>query len=387
MQGSGTTQSFSIVAHSHLRWDFVWQRPQHVFSRLAEHHPVLFVEEPLCEPGAPRLRLVEAQPDVIRAIPLLPRRSGVDAECDATLPLLQLALETHPLLAGRFERPVQWFYSPMCAPAMLGRLGERAIVYDCMDELANFRFAPPDIAERERRLLRGADIVFTGGRGLYEAKSRLHPDVHFFGCGVDVEHFGRAREPATAVPERLAALPRPILGYFGVIDERLDYELLRQLAQAFPGGSIVMAGPLAKVAAADLPAADNIHWLGQQPYGALPSIVKAFDVCLMPFALNEATRYINPTKTLEYMAGGKPVVSTPVSDVVRNFGEVVRIGATAQDFIAAVAQALADADPARIDAGLERARQATWDATVAAMRGRLLDALERRNAVAAQVAT
>jgi glycosyltransferase involved in cell wall biosynthesis len=147
-----------------------------------------------------------------------------------------------------------------------------------------------------------------------------------------------------------------------------------------------MAGPLAKVEAADLPADDNIHWLGQQPYGALPSIVKAFDVCLMPFALNEATRYINPTKTLEYMAAGKPVVSTPVPDVLRNFGEVVRIGATRRDFIAAVAGALADADPQRIAAGMERARQATWDATVAAMRGRLLDVLARSSADAAQVA-
>jgi glycosyltransferase involved in cell wall biosynthesis len=383
MQGTGSRQQFSIVAHSHLRWDFVWQRPQHVFSRLAKDHRVLFVEEALHEPGTAHLRIVEAQPNVLRAIPVLPEPGSTDAHCEAVLPLLRTAMAGHPLLAGRFDAPVQWFYSPMCAPEMLGKLGELAVVYDCMDELANFRFAPPDIRERELLLLRHADVVFTGGRGLYESKSRHNSNVHFFGCGVDVEHFSQARKAQTAVPASVAGLPGPVLGYFGVIDERLDYKLIAALADANRGGAIVMAGPLAKVAKGDLPQRPNIHWLGQQSYAALPALVKAFDVCLMPFALNEATRYINPTKTLEYMAAGKPVVSTPVPDVVRNFGDVVHIGASPEAFIEAALRAAAVPDPQRIAAGIARADGATWDATVAAMRGHLLEAVRGRTALAA----
>jgi glycosyltransferase involved in cell wall biosynthesis len=382
MQGTGTMPSFSIVAHSHLRWDFVWQRPQQIFSRLADRHHVLFVEEPVHEPGEAHLRIVEIQPNLVRAIPVLPAGGSVDEHCALLAPLLQRAMRMHPLLAGRFETLVQWFYSPMCAPGMLGRLDEIAVVYDCMDELANFRFAPGDIGQRERFLLGRADVVFTGGLSLYEAKSRHHANVHMFGCGVDVEHFGGARDPQRPVPAPVADLPRPVLGYFGVIDERLDYDLIEQLAATFEGGSIVMAGPLAKVEASQLPCRPNIHWLGQQPYSGLPALVKGFDVCLMPFALNDATRYINPTKTLEYLAAGKPVVSTPIADVLRNFGEVVRVARSHEEFATHVRQALTP-DPQRVSAGLERANAATWDSTVARMRGHVVEAVRGRLSLAA----
>jgi glycosyltransferase involved in cell wall biosynthesis len=380
---SRKNEQLSIIAHSHLRWDFVWQRPQQIFSRLAEHHPVLFVEEPVFEAQAPQLRIVEAQPNVLRAIPVLPAPAEADAVCTTLLPLLREAIATHPLLAGRFEHVVQWFYSPMCAPAMMDELDEVAVVYDCMDELANFRFAPKDIGEREANLLERADVVFTGGYQLYEAKSRRHSNVHFFGCGVDLEHFEQARLPHTVVPKAVASLPGPVLGYFGVIDERLDYELIDTLARAFSRGSVVMAGPLAKVEQSALPQHRNLHWLGQQPYAALPALVKGFDVCLMPFALNEATRYINPTKTLEYMAAGKPVVSTAVPDVVRNFGDVVRVASGMDSFVEEVLEASSFPDPARMAAGLERARGATWGAIVGSMRNHLLEAVRKATLVAA----
>ena len=371
-------QPLSIVAHSHLRWDFVWQRPQQIFSRLARDHQILFVEEPLHEPGAPHLRLLQVQPNVIRAIPVFPAEQPVDEHCEALLPLLRRALATHPLLAGRFRRLVQWFYSPMCAPLMVGRLAEEAVVYDCMDELANFRFAPRDLAGREKFLLANADVVFTGGWQLYESRARQHANVHFYGCGVDVVHFGAARLHSTQEPEALARLPRPRLGYFGVVDERLDYDLIDALARAFSHGSVVMAGPLAKVRREELPQRPNLHWLGQQSYDALPALVKGFDVCLMPFALNEATRYINPTKTLEYMAAGKPIVSTAVPDVVRNFGDIVHIAQTYDEFVEAALRAAEQSDQARLVAGLERAHASTWDAIVAAMRGHVLKAVQPR---------
>jgi glycosyltransferase involved in cell wall biosynthesis len=366
-----------LIVHCHLRWDFVWQRPQQLFSRLAADHPVLFVEDPLHEAiGAPTLRITEPAPQVVRVVPVLPldHPRDTDAQCATTAPLLQAALATDPRLVGRFAGAIQWFYSPMSAPAFLGRFGTVGAVYDCMDELANFRFAPADIAERERFLLHHAKLVFTGGQQLYDAKAPLHHNVHCFGCGVDVAHYARARDTATEVPPELAALPRPVLGYFGVIDERIDYALLERLAHAFPEGSIAMVGPFAKVDPETLPSAPNLHWLGQRDYAQLPALVKGFDVCLMPFALNDATRFINPTKTLEYMAAGKPIVSTAVPDVLRQFVPIVEVSNDHDGFVDAVARAWRTPCVELLDKGVERAERATWEEIVASMRGHLLDA-------------
>jgi len=366
-----------VIVHCHLRWDFVWQRPQQLFSRLAVHHPVLFVEDPVHEPvDAPALRVSEAHPNVVRVVPALPERHSrdVDAQCATVAPLLRAAMALHPLLAGRFQGAIQWFYSPMTAPAFLGQFGTVGTVYDCMDELANFRFAPADIAEREHFLIRQSRLVFTGGQALFDAKTRLHANVHCFGCGVDVAHYARARTADTAVPPEVAGLPGPVLGYFGVIDERLDYPLIERLARAFPEGSLVMVGPFAKVDPESLPRASNLHWLGQRAYADLPALVKGFDVCLMPFALNEATRFINPTKTLEYMAAGKPVVSTAVPDVLRQFVPVVDVAHDHDGFVDAVARAASAPCAALLERGVARAQRATWEAIVGAMRGRLLDA-------------
>jgi glycosyltransferase involved in cell wall biosynthesis len=368
---------FPIIVHCHLRWDFVWQRPQQIFSRLAANHRVLFIEDPVIADGEPHLAIDEPYPNVVRVIPQIPRELAINADKDAEifLPQLRTALRTHPLLAGRFDRAVHWFYSPMPAPGYLGKLDTVGVVYDCMDELANFRFAPPDIADRERFVMSNAGVVFTGGYQLFESKSKHHDNVNFYGCGVDVEHYGKARDDATAIPPAVAATPGPRFGYFGVIDERLDYELISALADRFPEASIVMAGPLAKVDPDELPRQPNIHWLGQQQYADLPAIVKGFDVCLMPFALNEATQYINPTKTLEYMAAGKPVVSTAVADVVRNFTPIVQVARSQDEFLDAVERAWREPDTALIAQGIERAAGASWDATVESMRNDVQKAL------------
>lgn len=366
-----------LIVHCHLRWDFVWQRPQQLFSRLAAHHPVLFVEDPLHEPvTAPLLRITEPHPDVVRVVPVLPEDHprDTDTQCASVAPLLDSALAHDARVARRFDGAIQWFYSPMTAPAFLGRFGTVGAVYDCMDELASFRFAPPDIGARERFLMDRARVVFTGGLQLFDSKSPLHPNVHAFGCGVDVAHYARARSPLTEVPPALAALPGPVFGYFGVIDERIDYVLLERLAQAFPQGSVAMVGPFAKVDPAELPQAPNLHWFGQRDYAQLPALVKGFDVCLMPFALNESTRFINPTKTLEYMAAGKPIVSTAVPDVLRQFVPIVDVAHDHDQFIEAVERAWRAPCTALLDKGIERAQRATWEAIVGALRGRLLEA-------------
>jgi glycosyltransferase involved in cell wall biosynthesis len=263
----------------------------------------------------------------------------------------------------------------MAAPAMLGAFNEVGVVYDCMDELSQFRNAPADLLRRERLLLTNADIVFTGGYKLFTAKSAHHSNVHFFGCGVDVRHFARARDEGTSVPVD-AQFDSPVAGYFGVIDERLDYELIAQLAASNPDLSVVMVGPTAKVDPGELPQAPNIHWLGQRAYDELPRYVKGFDVCLMPFALNEATEYINPTKTLEYMAAGKPIVSTAVADVVRNFTPVVSVASTRPEFVATVERLSKERDEALIADGIAMAARASWESIVERMRSLIANAVD-----------
>ena len=373
----------SYIVHSHLRWDFVWQRPQQILSRLAQRSHVLFVEEPVYLDDIPAARLDVSLPlpRVHRAVPMLPGtlRGEYDASIAVIRELVRKQVAADGPLGGAFDRPVQWFYTPMPAPAMLGAFNERAVVYDCMDELSKFRFAPTELVDRERYLVAAADVVFTGGYKLWQAKSRHHGNVHFFGCGVDVDHFARVRSEDLALAPELAKLDRKVMGYFGVIDERIDYDLLAKLAHENSDAELVMVGPVVKVDPNGLPQGPNIHWLGQRQYAELPSYVKGFDVCLMPFALNEATEYINPTKTLEYMAAGKPIVSTAVSDVVHNFTPVVTVAESDDDFVTATAAAMQNPDATMIARGVEQARANTWESIVARMERIVREALRSRS--------
>jgi glycosyltransferase involved in cell wall biosynthesis len=374
------SQTFPIIVHCHLCWDWVWQRPQQFLSRLSQRHPILYVEtvgpDPeLLTPYA-RLRQVPDFPNIWLLRVQFPERCWSDGDYvdQERLRLVQQALSGP--LAGRFDRPVQWFYDPMAVQAFAGNLHEIATVYDCMDELSQFRFAPPEIKRREQELLTRADVVFTGGRRLYEAKRQHNPNCHFYGCGVDVAHFSRARQADTAVPPDLAALPKPVLGYFGVIDERIDYDLIAALADAHPNWSIAMVGPVLKVDENSLPRRQNIHWLGRRAYEELPACAKAFDVCLMPFALNEATEYINPTKSLEYMATERPIVSSAVPDVVSNFGTVVKVARTPEEFIELCRAAIEAVDQEALQRGLAMAHENTWENIVAQLEGHILEILQ-----------
>ena len=373
-----------FIVHSHLRWDFVWQRPQQLFSRLAQRGPVLFVEEPIHgdEIHQPRLELSRPQEGVYRCVPFVPGalRGRFDESIAVVRDLLIRQLSADGALGGRFGKPVNWFYTPMPAPAMIGAFDERIVVYDCMDELSKFRFAPAELIDRERYLLAEADVVFTGGHKLMRSKSRFHDNVHFFGCGVDVAHFGRARSEDVGVPPDLATLDGTVLGYYGVVDERLDYDLLRTLARELPEMHIAMVGPVVKVDPLELPQAPNLHWLGQRDYADLPAYLKGFDVCLMPFALNEATEYINPTKTLEYMAGGKPIVSTAIADVLHHFTPVVSVATSHADFVTAVRRAAFTPDETLLELGLEQASHNSWAGIVSRMEGIIGEAIRAAEA-------
>jgi UDP-galactopyranose mutase len=250
-----------------------------------------------------------------------------------------------------------------------------------MDELSAFDGASPALLDRERALLGRADLMFTGGPSLYRAKRDRHPDVHCFPSSVDAAHFGQARPdaPALAEPDDQREIPRPRLGFFGVIDERLDRDLVGALAAARPAWHVVMVGPAVKISPASLPQADNLHWLGPKTYDELPAYLAGWDVCLLPFARNRATEFISPTKTLEYFAAERPVVSTPITDVAEPYGDVVYLGDTAEAFVAACESALT-ASPRQRAANTDDMRdvvaQTSWDATVRRMAA-LLDGLGR----------
>lgn len=385
-QNQAGRPEYGILVHCHLRWDFVWQRPQHLMSRLSRSHPILFLEDPAPLPDAesePRMQITRVSDSLTVARPLLIPRTE-DPERDAVIDE-QNAVHGQRLLDATvaslgWQRLVHWFYTPM-ALRVRDWYNPVAVCYDCMDELANFKGAPADVKGREDELLRMADVVFTGGPSLHAARKDRHPNIHQFNSGVDVEHFRKALDPQTIVPADIAHLPRPLLLYYGVIDERMGWENLAAVADAHPDWGIAMVGPLAKITEADLLRRPNIHYTGQRGYDDLPGYLKGCDVALVPFALSDATRFLSPTKTLEYFAARKPVVSTPIQDIVDHYQDAARVARTPAEFVQACEAALRENDVARLDRGEEHARTQTWDKIVERMR-ELLDA-----AVAAKLGT
>lgn len=353
----------AIIVFSHLRWDFVYQRPQHLLSRLAQHYQIVFVEEPVHEDGESRWEISNPAPNVFVCQPHT--SIAMPGFHDDQLPQMRKLMRQ---LAADYEDHIVWFYTPMALP-LLQELHPRMVVYDCMDELASFKNAPKQLLQRENAVLKVADIVFTGGPSLHQAKRERHPNVHCFPSSVDVMHFAQALDRTNSHPAH-KDIPGPRLGFYGVIDERFDTELIGQLADAHPQWQIVLVGPVVKIDPAALPRRDNIHYLGQQPYKALPYFLAGWDVCLLPFALNESTRFISPTKTLEYMAAELPIVSTPVTDVADLYKDIAYIAADAPQFIAACEAALLESTEHRAEK-IEKMRAVvsltSWDATVESM--------------------
>ena len=334
---SATSETLpDLVCFSHLRWDWVYQRPQHLLKRCAAERRVFFIEEAMRGGGSLRLEVRERENGVQLVTPFLP--DGLSSQIAQTAVLSSL-LQTF-FSDQQINEYVLWYYTPM-ALDFTKSLSPLAVIYDCMDELSAFKGAPDSLRFQELELLNRADVVFTGGHSLYEAKRDKHPFVHAFPSSIDREHFMQARTRADD-PEDQARIPHPRLGFFGVIDERFDTRLLDAVAAARPNWHLVMLGPVAKIDPKELPQRPNIHYLGPKTYEELPRYIAGWDVALMPFAINEATRYISPTKTPEYLAAGKPVVSTPIADVIKPYGklDLVRIARSPNEFIAAIEQSL-----------------------------------------------
>jgi UDP-galactopyranose mutase len=351
----------TLIALSHLRWDFVFQRPQHLLTRAAQTYDVIVVEEPVYTGDAsPGTLTFDRDPGIRIVQPTLPHGTTPAAAVDHQRAVLD------GLVADAAGPVTLWFYTPMALP-FARHLEPALIVFDKMDELAAFANAPPLLKALEAEMLERADVVFTGGAAMHAAAADRHGNIHCFPSSIDTTHFGAARK-AMPDPADQAAIARPRIGFFGVIDERMDVALVGEVARLRPDWQIVMIGPTAKIDPADLPRTANLHWLGGKGYADLPAYLANWDAGFMPFAINDATRYISPTKTPEFLAAGLPVVSTAITDVVTPYGDLglVEIAATAADTVAALDRVLARATDgaaraewlARVDA---RLANGSWD--------------------------
>ena len=368
----GTTD---LVCFSHLRWDFVYQRPQHLLSRSAKSRRVFFVEEPIFGNCSMRMDIREAEPGLHVVVPHLPEGLRSEVAINAVMKEMTRQL----FLDHDINEYVFWYYTPM-ALNFTDQFSPVASVYDCMDELSAFKGAHSRLPLLEKELFRRVDLVFTGGRSLYEVKRDQHPAVYAFPSSIDASHFGKARK-ALKDPEDQAHIPHPRLGFFGVIDERFDIDLLDQVAAQRPDWHFVMIGPVVKIDPETLPKHANIHYLGGKKYSELPDYLAGWDIALLLFARNESTRFISPTKTPEYLAAGKPVISTSIRDVVRPYGDMklVEIADTAAEFIAAAEKILSKPVQSewlkRVDAFLENI---SWDKTWAQMSDLIDGVIERK---------
>ncbi|HKG81236.1 MAG TPA: glycosyltransferase family 1 protein [Pyrinomonadaceae bacterium] len=370
-----TNSTTDLVCFSHLRWDFVFQRPQHLLTRCAKTRRVFFIEEPVFSNGSMRLDVREAEAGVRVVVPTLP--DGLRSEIAINAVMKEMTRQL--FLDQDINNYVFWYYTPM-ALKFTDHFNPVASVYDCMDELSAFKGAHSQLSTLEKQLFQNVDLVFTGGQSLYEAKRDQHKAVYAFPSSIDASHFGKARSNVVD-PEDQASIPHPRLGFFGVIDERFDTELLDQVAAKRPDWNFIMIGPVVKIHSATLPNHPNIYYLGPKKYDELPDYLAGWDVALLLFARNESTRFISPTKTPEYLAAGKPVISTSIRDVVRPYGELklVEISDSPEEFIQAAEKLLAQSAQSewlnRVDAFLENI---SWDKTWAQMSELIDDVIEQR---------
>lgn len=346
----GKKRNYDMLVFCHLRWGFVYQRPQHIISRLSEKYSILFIEEPI-----PFAEGEEYQYDI----------EEISSTLDVLKPKVHHIQDISKVLKtvlGSKSIDIGWFYSSSFS-VLIPDFAFGTVIYDCMDELSLFKGAAKELIDQEKFLLAEAEIVFTGGRALYESKVETNPNVHCFPSSVDQKHFEKALTNIP-VPEDIKNIPNPIVGYFGVIDERIDLDLLYKTALLLPDISFVMIGPLAKIGEEDLPRASNIHYLGMKSYNELPNYLKVFDIAMMPFALNDATKFISPTKTLEYMAAKVPIISTAIKDVVRYYEHCIPIIDNPEGFKAAILDILNHHPENLTKHYASILANTSWDATV-----------------------
>ena len=323
-------QNIDLVCFSHLRWGFVFQRPNHLLSRFSKHQRVFFIEEPIFYNGEDKLQIENYNKNLFVVTPYM--KEGLS---EGEINKRQKQFISNLFSNMNIQRYFSWYYTPMALP-FTDHLSPELVVYDCMDELSAFKFAPPQLTILEKKLFKKADVVFTGGNSIFESKKNSHRNIYPFPSSIDKQHFGLARKEKMD-PADQKNIPHPRFGFFGVIDERFDIELMDAVAKAKPDWHFILLGPIVKIDPQTLPKYENVHYLGGKKYEELPSYIAGWDIALIPFAMNESTKFISPTKTPEYLAAGKPVISSPIRDVIHPYGvnQLVHIANNAQEFIEA----------------------------------------------------
>ncbi|GAC1386022.1 MAG: glycosyltransferase family 1 protein [Ginsengibacter sp.] len=343
-------------------------------TRFAKQNRVFLIEEPIFDSDDnPNLQLDRKENLTIVIPHIQPGLSEEDSNFQEVM-LLRALFDEEKITDYLF-----WYYTPM-ALAIGNYFSPKMIIYDCMDELSLFKFAPPALRDREKELFNKADLVFTGGHNLFNAKKDQHHNIFPFPSSIDKEHFAQARSITSDVDDQ-AYIPHPRFGFYGVVDERFDIDLIKEVSERKPDWHFVIIGPVVKIDPEILPKLNNIHYLGGRNYEELPKYLSGWDVAIIPFLRNDSTKYISPTKTPEYLAGGKPVISTSIIDVVTPYGvnNLVHIADTADEFIAAAEIELNRQDR---DAWLEKTdrflSQNSWDKTWDKMMQYIMDTIKAK---------
>ena len=370
-----------LIVFSHVRWSPAGSRPQHLLSRLAGRWQVIYIEEPRPGPSPGPATLLQWHHDshlsvLVPQTPLSPAGFH-DDQLGTVLPLLK-----RHLAATARQPDAAWLTTPMALP-LAQALKPGRIVYDCMEPLAELEHAPRQIAQRERALMKQADLVFAAGPSLYSERQADHPAMHCLPNAVDAAHFALG-SPAAGPPalgdHDIGRGPR--VGFHGVIDERIDLGLVAAVAEAHPDWTVEMAGPVHAPLSTPLPQRDNLHWSGPWRYEDLPALLASWDLALMPFVLSPANRLANPLQTLEYLAADLPVVSTPLRDVDWLYGEAVSLAAPgAAGFLQACEQTLAESASARYRrslAAMSIVASHSWDRSADTVDSLLLGALDEQ---------
>lgn len=363
-----------LVCFSHLRWDFVYQRPQHLMSRFAKQFRTFFIEEPIFHDAADTYQAKLTPEAVWVIVPMLNNKNTDKPSVIARQKQLLSSLFVHK----KIEHFIAWYYTPM-ALQISNHLKPRMVIYDCMDELSAFKFAPAELKIMELELFRKSQVVFTGGYSLYQAKKNAHQNIHPFPSSIDKAHFSQGRIPVAEAPDQ-EHIPHVRIGFYGVIDERFNIQLIQEVAAKRPDWQFILIGPIVKIDPSDLPRPANIHYPGSKPYSELPNYLAGWDIAIIPFEKNESTQFISPTKTPEYLAAGKPVISTSITDVVSPYADknLVYIADNADQFIAAAEEELSKTPEqiknwlSNVDAFLENI---SWDATFRQMMDKIEDCL------------
>jgi UDP-galactopyranose mutase len=364
-------EQITIICLAHLGWDYVWQRPQQIMSRFAARCRVVYIDPPAYEPLDEQVQLREridasgvhvVQPIISDQLQLAPMRRFQEY-----FQILQRIMEQSPSVT------ILWLYVLEALPLVESLASQLdLIVYDCMDDFHSLDNSPAGERQRqlETRVIDLADLLFTAGRSMYEARKDRHPLAYCFSAGIDLPHFKAACDPALPLAAALDSIPCPRFGYFGVLDDRLDWQLVAAVARQRPDWQWVFVGPKFHQWHAELPQAHNIHYLGQQPYRDLPAYLKGFDICTMPFVLSDHTRFLHPTKILEYLAGDKQVISTSLPDAVAMYGGIISFGDSVEAWLEVGEKLLGTTPEQRIIFQVQVApllEQSSWDGIVTQM--------------------